>query len=305
MALVDFHTHWFSRTYFETLAAQSPLPGTVDEKLAAVALKAGFELPPRDDGTHRSRWIAELDRHGVDHIVAFGSVPEETAVVAAAAAAAPARISAMALVNPLAPGVCDKVDALLRQGSVKGVLLFPALHRAAIDGAEARALHAVLDARGAICYVHCGLFVVKLRDLLGLPRTHDIALADPLRLVAAANAAPRCTFVVPHFGAGFLRETLMAGAQCRNIVVDTSSSNGWMATQCPPLDLATVYRSTLAVYGSSRILFGSDSNVFPAGWRADRAREHRAALAAAGADAAAIEAVMGGNARALLRLDSN
>lgn len=302
MGIVDFHTHWFSRTYFETLAAQSPLAGTVEEKLAAVAAKAGFELPPRDHETHRARWIAELDKHGVDHIVAFGSVPEETAVVAAAAAAAPARVSAMALVNPAAEGVCEKVDGLLRQGAIKGVLLFPALHKTPIDGAQARALHAVLDAHAAVCYVHCGLFVVKVRDLLGLPRTHDLALADPLHLVAAANAAPRCTFVVPHFGAGFLRETLMAGAQCPNIVVDTSSSNSWMATQCPPVDLAAVHRACLAVYGAKRILFGSDSNVFPAGWRADRAREQRAALEAAGADAAAIEAVMGGNARRLLRL---
>ena len=45
--------------------------------------------------------------------------------------------------------------------------------------------------------------------------------------------------------------------------------------------------STLACFGARRILFGSYSNVFPAGWRADRAAEHRAALQAAGVDAAA------------------
>jgi len=302
MGLVDFHTHWFSRTYFETLAAQSPLPGTTAEKLAAVAAKAGFELPPADDEAHRARWIAELDRHQVDHIVAFGSVPEETPVVARAAAASNGRVSAMALVNPLSEGAPKRIDELLAKGAIKGVLAFPALHRYAVDGDKARELWAVLDAHAAIAYVHCGLFVVKVRDLLGLPRTHDVALANPLHIVAAANAAPRCTFVVPHFGAGFLRETLMAGMQCGNVVVDTSSSNGWMATACPPLDLASVYRSTLASFGARRILFGSDSNVFPAGWRADRAAEHRAALQAAGASVADLEAVFSGNARRLLRL---
>jgi predicted TIM-barrel fold metal-dependent hydrolase len=302
MGLVDFHTHWFSRTYFETLAAQSPLQGSVAEKLEAVAKQAGFELPPTDHGAHAARWLAELERHQVDHIVAFGSVPEETPVVAAAAAASKGRVSAMALVNPLVEGVPRKVDELLAKGAIKGVLCFPALHRYAIDGDKARELWSVLDAHAAIAYVHCGLFVVKVRDLLGLPRTHDVALANPLHLVAAANAAPRCTFVVPHFGAGFLRETLMAGMQCGNIVVDTSSSNGWMATACPPLDLVSVYRSTLACFGARRILFGSDSNVFPAGWRADRAAEHRAALQAAGASDADAEAIFSANARRLLRL---
>lgn len=302
MGLVDFHTHWFSRTYFETLAAQSPLPGTVAEKLELVARKAGIEPPSADHEAHRARWLAELDRHQVDHVVAFGSVPEETPVVAAAAAASKGRVSAMALVNPLVEGAPKKVDELLSKGAIKGVLCFPALHRFAIDGDKARELWAVLDAHSAIAYVHCGLFVVKMRDLLGLPRTHDVSLANPLHLVAAANAAVRCTFVVPHFGAGFLRETLMAGMQCGNIVVDTSSSNAWMATACPPLELAAVYRSTLACFGAGRILFGSDSNVFPAGWRADRAAEHRAALVAAGASEADAEAIFSGNARRLLRL---
>jgi hypothetical protein len=302
MGIVDFHTHWFSRTYFETLAAQSPLAGSTAEKLADVAARAGFELPPSDEEAHRARWIAELDRHAVDHIVAFGSVPEETPVVARAAAASNGRVSAMALVNPLVEGAPRRIDELLAKGAIKGVLCFPALHRYAIDGDKARELWAVLDAHGAIAYVHCGLFVVKVRDLLGLPRAHDVSLANPLHLVAAANAARRCTFVVPHFGAGFLRETLMAGMQCENIVVDTSSSNAWMATACPPLDLVAVYRSSLACFGAKRILFGSDSNVFPAGWRTDRAAEHRAALRAAGASPEDVEAVFSGNARRLLRL---
>jgi predicted TIM-barrel fold metal-dependent hydrolase len=75
-----------------------------------------------------------------------------------------------------------------------------------------------------------------------------------------------------------------------------------MDTQCPPVDLPTVYRSVLACFGPQRILFGSDSNVFPAGWRADRAQAHRQALQAAGADAGTQQAVFRENARRLLKL---
>ena len=86
----------------------------------------------------------------------------------------------------------------------------------------------------ALVFVHCGLLVVKLRDLLGLPRPYDLAYANPLSVIPAANRYRRAKFIIPHFGAGFFRETLMAGTQCANIYVDTSSTNSWMAGERSP-----------------------------------------------------------------------
>ena len=56
------------------------------------------------------------------------------------------------------------------------------------------------------------------------------------------------------------------------------------------------------VFGVTRILFGTDSNTFPTGWRIDRFEEQRAALSACGASSADQELIFAGNARALLRL---
>src|SRR5207247_1248612 len=98
--VVDVHSHFFSSVYFRTLAAQSPLPGDPDSRLAAVAAKAGFELPPPEVPAHLSRWIAELDRHRVEHLCTFASVPEEIPAVVEAAALSRGRLSAFALVNP-------------------------------------------------------------------------------------------------------------------------------------------------------------------------------------------------------------
>jgi len=109
-------------------------------------------------------------------------------------------------------------------------------------------------------------------------------------------------FVVPHFGAGFFRETLMSGAQCTNVFVDTSSSNSWIATQSPNLSLSDVFARTLHVFGHERILFGTDSNTFPAGWRKDRFEAQHAALRQLTLSAAAEEAIFAGNARRLLAL---
>ncbi len=302
MALIDFHTHFFSNVYFRTLAAQSPQAGTPDEKLARVAAQAGFELPTASIADHATRWLAEMDRHGVEHLCTFASVPEEVPAVCEAAALSGGRMSAFALVNPRADGSVARLASLLSEKRVRGALVFPALHHWRWDGAEARALLEVLNEHDAILYAHCGLLVVKVRDLLGLPRVADLNYANPLALVPAANTFRRVRIVIPHFGAGFFRETLLAGAQCDNVFVDTSSSNSWRAVQCPKPSLAEVFARTLEVYGRRRILFGTDSNTFPAGWRADRHAEQRAALLEAGADAETLDLVFRGNAARLLGL---
>lgn len=302
MKLIDFHSHFFSRVFFETLAAQSPIEGSVPEKLANAAKKAGFELPSASVADHTARWIAELDRNDVDHMCTFASVPEEIPTVCEAAALSNGRISAFALVNPRAEGAAARVRGLLAQKKIRGVLLFPAMHHYQVGGIEAQPLLEALNEHAGVCYVHCGLLVVKLRDLLQLPRPQDLFYANPLSIVPAANAHPRVRFVVPHFGAGFFRETLMSGAQCPNVYVDTSSSNSWITTQSPKLTLSDVFARALDVFGHERILFGTDSNTFPAGWRKDRFSEQHTALRQLTLSAAAEEAIFAGNARRLLGL---
>lgn len=303
-SLVDFHTHFFSRTFFETLAAQSPLPGTSSERLAQVARHAKIELPERDLGAHLSRWLAELDRHGVQHMASFASVPEEAGVLAEAAALSGGRISAFAVLDPRGDGAAARARELLGPYGCRGLVLFPALHRYRIDGPEVRAVLAVVAERAAIAIVHCGLFHVPLRDRFGLPRSHDVALADPLFLISAANAFRDARFVIPHFGAGFLRETLMAGAQCGNVFVDTSSSNAWLATQSERLTLADVFERVLGVFGPERILFGTDSSTFPRGWRYDVFLGQREALGACDVSARDQQRVFADNAANLLGLSA-
>lgn len=302
MSIVDFHLHFFSRPFFDALAQQSPQPGAPDERLSRAVEAAGTELPDEDLDRHLARWLSELERHKVEHAAAFASLPEEIPAVASAAARSGGRLSPFALVNPKVEGAHQRVRGLIEDKGFKGVILFPALHHYHVGGPHAAELLAVLGEYEAIAYVHCGVLIVKLRDLLGLPRTQDLSFANPLDLVPAANAHPQVKFVVPHFGAGFLRELLMAGAMCDNIYTDTSSSNSWMASQVPPLGLKDVYRGALQGLGPERILFGTDSNVFPAGWRADRYREQRAALQELGVPKGEQELVFGGNARRLLGL---
>ena len=300
MTIVDFHSHWFSRPFFEALAGLSPQGGTVEDKLEEVSAKTGIELPPVDNDQHLARWKQSLDQHGVDHLVAFSSHPAETGTVGEAAARSDGRITPMALVDPTQPGTPAKVEALVRDHGFAGVLVFPAMHHFDPAGPELDGVLEALEPHGGIIYVHCGMLVVKLRDLLGIPRPYDMRHADPLRVVPAANRHRNVRFVIPHFGAGFLRETLMLGAQCENTYVDTSSSNSWISSQPGLGGLAEVFSLALEVFGPERILFGTDSNVFPAGWRADRLAEQRACLESLRQGPEVQSRIFGGNALELL-----
>ena len=300
MRIVDFHSHFFARPFFDALAAQSPRIGSAEEKLCALVEQTGMELPSPDIAEHTARWLAELDRSQVDHLVTFASAPEEVSAVAQATQLANGRLTAIAVCNPLVDGAAAKLDELLSNNAYRGVLLFPAMHHYSPADPVCTPLWDVLERHRAIAYVHCGMLVVKIRDLLGLPRRYDLRGANPLHLVPAADAYPGVTFCIPHFGAGLFRETLMAGAQCENIVTDTSSSNAWIRTQPSKPSLQDVFARALDVFGPMRIMFGTDSTTFPAGWRADRLGEQRAILDALGVDAQDQQRIFAGNADAVL-----
>jgi hypothetical protein len=99
--------------------------------------------------------------------------------------------------------------------------------------------------------------------------------------------------IIPHFGAGLLREALMLADLCPNVWLDTSSSNSWM--KFVGLTLADVFRRALAVVGPDRLLFGSDSSFFPRGWVRDVYDQQSAALNEIGVTEEAREKIFGAN----------
>ena len=118
---------------------------------------------------------------------------------------------------------------------------------------------------GLAVFVHCGAISVGVRKKLGLASQFDLRYSNPIDLHPVALHFPRIRFIVPHFGAGMFRECLMLADLCPNVYLDTSSSNRWMLYE--GLDLRTVFRRTLDVLGSERLLFGTDSSFFPRGWQ--------------------------------------
>ena len=306
----DAHTHFFSRRFFATLAevaaakesgptaTSSAILRRASDLLDKLVQKTGLEIP--DDGdAHSKRWLAELDRHGVTRAVTFASVPPEGDTVLEAAAQSGGRLLPYVFCDPTQEnGVVAAVHEL-RQGG-RGVLLFPAVGHFDVSAECFDKLYEEAAARAAPVVVHCGVLQVKVRDVLGIRPLYDLRYASPLAVSFAAERHPNVTFVIPHFGGGFFRETLLAGAQSSNICVDTSSSNSWMAAQGSALTLDHVFAQALDIFGPERILFGTDSCTFPRGWRSDLLDEQLATLERLGVEDAAQERILGENLAELL-----
>jgi predicted TIM-barrel fold metal-dependent hydrolase len=246
--------------------------------------------------------VEEMDKHGIDRLVMFTSVPGDHGSVAAAVRAFPTRITGYIMLDPTQPNAADHLRQGVQGQGLKGVTLFPAMHHFHADDERVYPLYQAAAELSIPVFVHFGVLKVSIRDKLGLPNVFDLRYASPIDLHRVVIDFPSLNFIIPHFGCGYFREALMLGAQAPNVYVDTSSSNTWLTYMPSHLDLKTVFDKTLQVFGPERVLFGTDSNVFPRGWRHDIFRQQVEILQALGVTREAVELILGGNIARLLRL---
>lgn len=287
--IADAHCHFFSRRFLEILTTGTSLG---DRPVSAVCERLGWDTPAAPE-TLADRWVEELDRHGISRAALIASVPDDEASVAAAVARQPGRFVGYFMFNPAASDADLRLERALDM-DLRTICLFPAMHGYRLDDARVSAVFAAAERRHAAVFCHCGALTVGVRKTLGLKSPFDWRLGDPLALASVAVRFPGVPAIVPHFGAGFFREALMAADQCPNIHLDTSSSNSWMKYH-PGLTLETVFRQALAVVGPDRLLFGTDSSFFPRGWQKSIYDSQRAALDAIGADRETQAKIFAGN----------
>jgi predicted TIM-barrel fold metal-dependent hydrolase len=286
--LNDAHCHFFSSRFFTTLAQQRGKNDTV----AAMCKELGWDDPGEADAL-ADRWVKELDAQQVTRAALIASVPSDEASVGAAVAKHPKRFVGYFMVNPNSGDAVARTHAAVYAQRLRCLCLFPAMHHVALDDERVRKVIDAAVGGDARVFVHCGQLTVGVRKALGLPSAFDLRLGDPLEVARLANAYPSVPFIIPHFGAGLLREALTAADMCSNIYLDTSSSNRWIRYM-PGLTLDEVFRSALSVVGAGRILFGTDSSYFPRGWQKDIYDDQKAALDRIGVASADQDLIFGG-----------
>lgn len=286
--LADAHCHFFSERFFAALATQRRrTPADTTDGLCA---ELQWDVPG-DPAALADRWVSELDANGVDRAALIASVPGDEASVGAAVARHPHRFVGFFMLDPSAADASERTHRAVTSLGLRVACLFPAMHQVSLDDPKVLGIIEVAASRpGTAIFVHCGLLSVGVRRRLGLPSRFDPRLGDPLAVARLALTFPAVPFIVPHFGAGLLREALMAAAMCPNIYFDTSSSNSWIRFT-PGLTLDQVFSAALSVVGPARLLFGTDSSFFPRGWQRaiyEQQRQIVGALGVAAADAALI-----------------
>jgi len=286
--LCDAHVHFFSPGFFAGLGASR-------EALSGI----GWD-DPKSTESLAERWVAELDRHGVDQAALIASLPGDADSVATAVALHPSRFVGFFMVDPTKADAVTYATRALDAG-LRTICLFPAMHHYALhDEPVLRLFELAASRAGTAVFAHCGVLSVGVRKKLGLPSRFDIRFGNPLDLHGVALKFPGVPIVIPHFGAGMLREALMVASLCPNVLLDTSSSNSWIA-QTPGLTLAQAFRAALDVVGPDRLLFGTDSSFFPRGWHRQVYDQQQSVLGALGVPGPDQEKIFAGNFKRLFR----
>lgn len=291
--ICDIHCHFFSSRFLEILTASNQQHLPAAEHAVVIAGLLGWD-PPSTPEELATRWVKELDLQGVARAALIASVPGDEDSVAIAVGKYPERFVGFFMFDPTAPHAGRRLERALGELKLRGVALFPAMHKYRLDDDRVDAVFRTAQDHRAAVFAHCGVLTVGVRKKLGLPSPFDLRLGDPLSLSAMAARYPRVPVIIPHFGAGFLREALMAADQCPNVHLDTSSSNGWMKYY-PGLTLDAVFRQALQVAGPERVLFGTDSSFFPRGWQRGIYDTQQRALEQAGVNGAARDQILSGN----------
>lgn len=288
----DAHCHFFSPRFFDVLGRQKGLAS--DPPGLEVTRLVGWEHPGSTEAL-ADRWALALTEAGVGRAMLIGSVPGEEDQVARAVARHPDRFVGAFMVDPTQEGALTRVAWALSQPGMRVVCLFPAMHGYSPTDARVSGLAEQLAGQpGVALFIHCGVLSVGIRTRLGLPSRFEARHGNPLDVQGLALCHPSLPIIVPHFGAGFFRELLMVADTCPNVLVDTSSSNGWMKYS-PGLTLRHVLAQALAVLGPDRLLFGTDSSFFPRGWHGAVRDAQVAVLDELGVPHVDQQAIMAGN----------
>ena len=260
----DAHCHFFSARFFETLGSQmTPRPS--EDPAVSIPESLGWD-PPGQAETLADRWVTELDSHGVTRAAIMASVPGDEASVSTAVHRHPDRFVGMAMLNPTVSGATARIKRALEADELRCVCLFPAMHGYELTHESVEPVFSAAAGAGGAVFIHCGVLTVGVRRKLRLATQVNLRAGDPLALTSLATQYPSVPIVIPHFGAGFLMESLIAADLCPNIYLDTSSSNSWLKYH-PGLTLTQVFQQVLETLGPERLLFGSDSSFFPRGWQ--------------------------------------
>lgn len=267
--IFDSHVHFYSNSFFRFLVKQKPNRADINTELKNIAAKGHIEIPGEDPVQLAKRWVEIIDKWKIERLTLIGSMPGDEDSVVKAVQAFPNRFTGVFTVDPNSNVLMENAEKRLKHDKLRGFFLYPSLYHISVQDEWLDPLFTLAQETSSIVFVQFGKLVIKPREFAGIPTVVNESFANPKDLIPVAQKYPKIRFIIPNFGAGMFDETLEVGKQCQNVYVDTAGSNSWMANHPSKPDLKTVFKKSLEVFGAGRILFGSDSGMFPRGYRYD------------------------------------
>lgn len=249
--VVDTHVHLFSVGLFSEFLDAQPQDAYPRFREALKARKFGRRGDPLPDASPAevaAAYVAHLHEAEVAKALVVSVVPDN-GWTRDFLREARGHIHALCNLDPRDPGAPALLEREMAAG-FRGVKLLPVNRAYSLSDAACRPFFEKAAELGAPIIVHYGVSVDPGADL---------RFADPIDLSPVARDYPEITFVIAHFGAGWLDSVLRLAYQCRNVCVDSSGTNNWMDYHVPKMSLADVFERCLTSLGPERILFGTDS----------------------------------------------
>lgn len=258
------------------------------------SLASRSEEAPEADPVHvqivAKRWEAALDAAGIERGVFFTS-PDYHDDLLTFISLNPERFVGYTTFDPTDRANAELLRRQIDEHGVRGLKLYPMAQRFRVDDEACNQVYAVCEAKGIPVIIHFGI---------SINATHDLRYGNPIDLSGPALRYPSVHWIIPHFGAGFFRETLMVAVQHQNVYIDTSSSNNWVTWDPHRFTVADLFRRTVDAVGSERLLFGTDSSFFPRGYRTNILNDQLAICDNLGLSPEQIDSIFCGNIRRVL-----
>lgn len=255
-----------------------------------------FEPPeePRSDEEQASRWISDLDSKGVERVnfVTGGGNDNLANIVRSHSE----RFSGFAHHDIFSDDAPEELERAIKKLGLRGFKMIASSQIRPIDDNAIHPFWETAEKLDMPILMHFGVLGGG-----GGPAS-DHRNMNPLTLESVAKMFPKLTFVIPHFGAGYLRELLLLCWSCPNVCIDTSGSNQWMTWMPFELDLKALFRKVMETIGPERLLFGTDSSYFPRGFSVQYLEEQLRTCRTIGIDEKSIEKIFYGNAVRLLKI---
>ena len=310
LRIIDFHAHFPTAEWANWVSSwQKRLAQRYGEEKAQLLVEQsikdkeemrkhwGFAPPEYEtfsDEEQAARWAEDLENKGVERVnfVTGGGNDNLSKIVKLH----PDKFTGFAHHSIFSKDASSELERAVKKLGLKGYKIIASAQVKPIDDKSVYPVWETLENLDVPVVIHFGVLGG------GGGPSFDLKNMNPLTLWEVAKMFPKIPFVIPHFGAGFLRELLLLCWSCPNIYIDTSGSNRWMHWMPYEMDLKLLFKKVIKTVSPDRLIFGSDSSYFPRGFSTPYLMEQLRTCRTLKLDKESIEKIFYKNAAALLKL---